>query len=116
MQGRIVQTSPGSVPRQKRFLDEMPGILAGAGGVAWAVVPLSPQWERLGEGNPDRPHAPWYHRSIRRNRQGGSLDPAAAGAIPDVEEFEPERWETAVEDFAQIVASLSSMGIDIMLR
>ncbi len=25
-QGRIVQTSPGSVPRQKRYLDEMPGI------------------------------------------------------------------------------------------
>lgn len=25
-QGRIVQTSPGSVPRQKRYLDEMPGV------------------------------------------------------------------------------------------
>lgn len=25
-QGRIVQTSPGTVPRQKRFLDEMPGV------------------------------------------------------------------------------------------
>ena len=25
-QGRIVQTSPGTVPRQKRYLDEMPGI------------------------------------------------------------------------------------------
>lgn len=25
-QGRIVQTTPGSVPRQKRYLDEMPGI------------------------------------------------------------------------------------------
>lgn len=25
-QGRIVQTSPGSVPSQKRFLDEMPGV------------------------------------------------------------------------------------------
>ena len=25
-EGRIVQTSPGSVPRQKRYLDEMPGV------------------------------------------------------------------------------------------
>ncbi len=25
-QGRIVQTSPGTVPRQKRYLDEMPGV------------------------------------------------------------------------------------------
>ena len=25
-QGRIVQTSPGAVPRQKRYLDEMPGV------------------------------------------------------------------------------------------
>lgn len=25
-QGRIVQTQPGAVPRQKRYLDEMPGV------------------------------------------------------------------------------------------
>jgi adenine-specific DNA-methyltransferase len=25
-QGRIVQTKPGTVPRQKRYLDEMPGV------------------------------------------------------------------------------------------
>jgi hypothetical protein len=25
-QGRIVQTTPGTVPREKRYLDEMPGV------------------------------------------------------------------------------------------
>jgi len=36
------------------------------------------------------------------------LDPGTAEAFPDAEEFEPERWETAIEDFAQVVA----LGID----
>lgn len=34
------------------------------------------------------------------------LEPAAD--IPEAEEFEPERWETAIEDVAQVVA----LGID----
>lgn len=36
------------------------------------------------------------------------MDPGISGSIPDAEEFEPERWETAIEDFAQVVA----LGID----
>ena len=35
-EGRIVQTSPGSTPRQKRYLDEMPG------------VPLGTVWDDIG--------------------------------------------------------------------
>jgi hypothetical protein len=36
------------------------------------------------------------------------LGPGPAADIPEAEEFEPERWETAIEDFAQVVA----LGID----
>ena len=46
-QGRIIQPSPGAVPRQKRYLDEMPGIAIGD---SWDdISPINSQArERLG--------------------------------------------------------------------
>lgn len=46
-QGRIVQTRPGAVPRQKRYLDEMPGIPLQD---LWLDIPMvqAQSTERLG--------------------------------------------------------------------
>lgn len=46
-EGRIVQSRPGAVPRQKRYLDEMPGVALGS---VWTDIPPvnSQAAERLG--------------------------------------------------------------------
>lgn len=94
-QGRIVQTSPGAVPRQKRYLDEMSGIPLQD---LWLDVPMvqGQALERLGY-DTQKPEA-LLERIINLSSSPGDLVAdffCGSGTAPAVAEKLGRRWIAA---------------------
>lgn len=91
-EGRIVQTNPGTVPRQKRYLDEMPGVPIQD---MWLdISPLSGQAsERLGY--PTQKPVALLERIIKASSNPGDvvLDPfCGCGTTIDAAEKNGRQW------------------------
>jgi DNA modification methylase len=91
-QGRVVQARPGAVPRQKRYLDEMPGVPLQD---VWTDVPpiASQAAERLGY--PTQKPLALLERIVRSSSNAGDvvLDPfCGCGTAVDAAQRLGRRW------------------------
>ena len=103
-QGRVVQTAPGNVPMQKRYLDEMPGVVVQD---IWTdLKPIAAQAaERLGY--PTQKPAALLERIIRE-----AATPAIPSSIRSVDAERPSRrLRSSAADGSELTSRTLAIGL-----